>query len=281
MSSKFELFGREPTESIWRYTSLAKLLNMIEGPNEMNLIALQTKEFEDDYEGTLSRNALLELEKMIVDDSQNKYLFDFGPVRHKYTENVRNDIRRDYYRGARSKVWSAYDMIERMREITFANCWNIGNVEDSNMWGSYTTKTDGVVIKSNFESFKDSIISSEGKLYVGDVEYIDFEEGGEKMRNKAIAPFFYKKKEFRNESEFRFVVTDYSREKLNIENSITSMPDTEDRVRKIKLDTTTFIDEIRVHSQSDDYLKRVLTDLLQDKDVDIPVNDSSLKPNLS
>lgn len=277
MADQFELFGTKPTESLWRYTTLAKLLNMVEGEHEMQLIALQAKEFDDNYEGTLSENALAKLEALLAGGSYGKYLGDFGSVQNIYTEGVREDIKNQFYKGAPNER-VLHEMIQRMRKITFANCWNVGEHEDSNMWRAYTNRTDGVVVKSHFDNIEDASLSAEGRLYTGEVDYIDFEK--ENMENHPIAPYFYKKSEFRSESEFRFVTTDYRKESLDPNEGVESMPSVDGKVRSITVDTVEFIDEIRVHPNSSSYLKRVVEQSLPE-DVQVEVSESHLTPNLS
>jgi hypothetical protein len=277
MANQFELFGTEPTETLWRYTTLAKMLNMIKGEHEMHLFALQAKKFDDNYEGTLSKKALTELEASLIGGKYGRYLKDFGPVQNMYTEAVRKDIKEQFYEGAPDKT-ALHEMIQQMRKITFANCWNVGKYEDLNMWRAYTNHTDGVVIKSSFENINSSFLSVEGNLYVGEVNYIDFEDSN--MEDHPIAPYFYKKSEFRNESEFRFVTTDYPKTSLNPNDGVGSIPSANGKIRKIKLDTIEFVDEIRVHPGSSSFLKRVVKKTLPNN-IQVEVAESQLTSNLT
>jgi hypothetical protein len=283
MSKSFELFGPQPRKDrdIWRYTTLAKLLNMVGNDQDvMNLVAFRADEFEDDYEGTLSEKAKQKLEQNMIENSESQYLNDWGSSRNKYTEKIREDLKKDYYSGANSRAKSVTDMIQKMRKLTFANCWNIGKYEDSNMWGAYTTQTDGVVIKTTYDSITDSIVDYDGVLYLGSVDYIDFEH--DKMKTEAIAPFFFKQRQFKSEAEFRFVVTDYKTKYLNPADGVKNMPSVPNSTtRKISVNPTELIEEVRVHPKSGNYLKEVIERVFSRENIDAEVKHSSLRPSLS
>jgi hypothetical protein len=285
MADEFELFSNKPQGSIWRYTSLAKLLNILED-GELKLVACQAKALDDDYEGTFSKQAMAELETMITGDktTASAYQSDFGAARNLYTESVRESDRNELgYQSAEqsSESMSAEDklhnMIDSMREVTYANCWNIGEYEDSNMWFSYTNESDGVVIKSSYDNLEDAIISADKKLFVGEVDYIDFEH--KDMEKQPIAPYFHKAKEFRSESEFRFVMTDYEREDFDYEYWSKYMSKQADENANIHLDAAEFIDEIRVHPTSGGYFKEVVKKAISDRSIDLTVSESDLTTN--
>jgi len=281
VSRKFELFGSRPSESIWRYTNLAKLLNIIDDNGNINLVALRAGEFDDGYEGTFSKKAVAKLESIVKGEPITRTVDSRGSVARNYPDATHEYDKRIFGTEKVEKYQSGEDELERinrrMREITYANCWNIGEGENSTMWFAYTKPSDGVVIKSSFDNIEGSIISANGKLILGCVEYIDFEDSN--MQLSPVAPFFYKKEEFNSESEFRFVLTDYEQEEIQPDGGIDDMPKPTDRKRSITLDASEFIDEIRVHPTSGSHLRNVVEDIFEDSN--IKVSDSSLKPNLS
>lgn len=277
-----ESFGQTPDEghNLWRYTSFAKLLNIL---NEdcMEIIAYRAKKLDDDYEGTLSERAKTEIQNALFEEYMSDFAIEFSHARGKYTPAAEEDLRESYsVEGAISKGESVKKMVEKMREVTFANCWSDRKHEDSNMWGAYTSKSDGVVIKTTFGRMKGSIIGVDGLLYFGNVEYIDFDD--DDMKRDAIAPFFYKQQQFASESEFRLIVTDYDSQYFNLEEGVDGIPSPpENPKRPIRVDPDELIEEVRVHPKSKDYFQEVVEETLKAKGVTAPVVDSSLRPSLS
>lgn len=287
MTDEFELFSSKPEHSIWRYTSLAKLLNILDN-EKLNLVGCQAKKLDDNYEGTFSKQAMAELETVITGNqtSTSAYQSDFGAARNLYTDNVREYDQADLeYRSADSSSESVPTendlrrMIKLMQEVTYANCWNVGKYEDSNMWFSYTNESDGVVLKSSYENIEKAMISYDKRLFVGEVEYIDFED--KNMEKQPIAPYFYKSNEFRSESEFRFVMTDYEKDEFDYEYWSQNIPGQPEKKAYIHLDAAEFIDEIRVHPTSGSYLKEVVKKAISDKNMNLSVNESDLTTNFS
>lgn len=74
------------------------------------------------------------------------------------------------------------------------------------MWRAYTSRSDGVVIKTDYEQLMDSLTTWDENLYMGNVQYIDFEH--DDMELSSVSPYFYKQNQFSTESEFRLVVSE-------------------------------------------------------------------------
>lgn len=145
------------------------------------------------------------------------------------------------------------------------------------MWSAYTTASDGIVIKSTFDSLTESVLDHSGKLYCGKMKYIDY--GSDQMDEnvKTIEPFFYKRKQFADESEVRLVLTDYTDRNVDFVKGVDDMPAAPDEpIRPIKFDVDELIDEIRIHPQAGGYASDMIVDVLKKYGHDIEVNESSL-----
>ena len=71
------------------------------------------------------------------------------------------------------------------------------------MWKLYARETDGIVIKTDFDSFKKSFTCSEG-VNIGTVSYVDYESAIIPEDN-VLSPFLHKRKSFEHEREVRAI----------------------------------------------------------------------------
>jgi hypothetical protein len=282
MSKEFKLFDHYPDENqnIWRYTTLAKLLNMIKDVKLMELISLKTSKFEDEYEGTLSQMAEQRLRDLVLKYHYMRFDKEFGSAQRTYPKRVEQGLREEVVKVSPDRGATVDQMVDKLRKLHFANCWTVRKYEDSNMWRAYTTESDGIVIKTTFENMKKSFIDCNGVVYMGNVKYIDFSE--DNMRMSTISPFFYKNIQFKSESEFRLIVTDHEDEYFDPQAGVDGMPSApEENIRPIKMNAQELIEEIRIHPKANDYLFSVVNDIVKDRNIDAKVNHSSLRSNLS
>lgn len=267
---------------VWRYTSLAKFLNVLRrgaDSGEGELITKRADAFEDEYEGTLSSPSRQDIASEAKGAYDATYDLSFDLERDLHNPEERELARKDLRLGPQRWVKNARDSFYRMRELTFVNCWRLDEYESSNMWRAYTTQTDGLVVKSSFGSLVDSARKWEGKLYCGKVEYIDYNLG--RMFEKeidVIKPFFFKRRQFGDESEVRLAVTDYSSQTVDMVKGTAAMPEpSENRIRPIAYDIDKLVDEIRVHPHAGGFVADLLDDALHRFGLDVPVVSSSLR----
>lgn len=302
--------------TIWRYTSLAKFLNVImlgtsEGSSNVgNLVFVRADVLEDEYEGTISDATQMILENYFGKDSEQEQNKMFMRCMTEALESLERDpsfvdtliiSTKCAYQTAQStddkptldaiiqqienigvepevlEEKNLDDVIRRsnIRQSTFLNCWRMDEYESSNMWRAYTTKSDGIAIKSSFIDFCNSFIEWPGILYIGDIDYINFDE--EKTPLDPISPFFYKRRQFIDESEVRAVCTDYDQPRSKF--ALDGLTDEDrDYTRNIKVNLNELIDEIVVHPQSGEYMTAVVEKTLNCYDIYCDVSHSSLRP---
>lgn len=290
MAQDYTEIGDHPSSSddefLWRYTSLAKLLNMIRmgDRSEMSLVAKRSDKFEDDYEGTLSKKVENELQRRIFTD-MNTGTYD---IPQTYPESVREEMEDERQMAVRDTVEKTHQKAEKirglfqtLRELTYANCWKVSEYEDSNMWRAYTSRSDGVVIKTDYEQLMDSLTTWDENLYVGNVQYIDFEH--DDMELSSVSPYFYKQNQFSTESEFRLVVSELPKKPFTDLHSLESIPNPSGGSKRyISAKVNDLIEEVRVHPSASPYLRKVVDQALgQYNDLDVTVEDSSLKSSLA
>jgi hypothetical protein len=98
--------------------------------------------------------------------------------------------------------------------LALINCWHESPHESEAMWRLYSRETDGIAIKTNFGSLRQSFTTSQF-IRLGRINYIDYKtrfSGSGTMER----PFFFKRKSFEHEREVRAVILDLDDE--NIQN---------------------------------------------------------------
>ncbi|MFH5799786.1 DUF2971 domain-containing protein [Haladaptatus sp. CMAA 1911] len=87
--------------------------------------------------------------------------------------------------------------------FTYINCWHMNSDESNTMWETYTNDA-GIAIVTTLPRLKNAIKRPEDKMSFGKVQYVDY-KNDTITQNNAPAPFFNKREEFKDESEYRFL----------------------------------------------------------------------------
>lgn len=267
-------------DTIWRYTTLAKFLNVLrrsDAPGEGELIAKRSDKLEDEYEGTLSSPTEQTIREEVMQFFTNKGLADHDP------EDILaspDKMGVDEYPEwtARSAADSVIESHQRARELTFLNCWRLDEYESSNMWKAYTSKTDGVAIRSSIDALKEAALNKKDEIHIREVSYMDYSIK-EMFTDGFLDPFFHKRKEFADESEVRIAVTDIPYlDGQSIGYGADALPEPSDsHIRAVPYDMTELVNEVRVHPQAGSYMTDIVEKALTKFNLDVPVNDSSLR----
>lgn len=118
MAQDYTEIGDHPSSSddefLWRYTSLAKLLNMIRmgDRSEMSLVAKRSDKFEDNYEGTLSKKVENELQRRIFTD-MNTGTYE---IPQTYPESVREEMEDERQMAVRDTVEKTHQKAEKLED---------------------------------------------------------------------------------------------------------------------------------------------------------------------
>ena len=171
---------------------------------------------------------------------------------------------------------------ERMRKVTYMNCWRRDEYESSSMWEAYTTRSDGIAIKSTISDLVNSFENWSGRVFVSDVEYKDFESVETEFPEgfidlTSLSPYFLKREEFKDEREIRAVITDYDHPKM-YPGPRESMPSPGKETRAAAVDLSQLINSVVVHPDSKPYLKKTVRHILKNHGLDPElVTESSLR----
>lgn len=180
--------------SLIRYMDFCKFEKLLKG-NAIYFNRVDNLEKEDSYEGTLTKELYdFLIEKIFCPDMlrfvianpprPNPSKIFYGDT--EITGNIRNDLT-----NIRKNFQKVYD---HLKQWLFVNCWCIGENELNTMWNSYTTKHEGVAIKSTPKRIKQSLhkeqIKDGGRIRARKVTYCDYNEAFRDQRPEDVPLFF-------------------------------------------------------------------------------------------
>jgi len=96
------------------------------------------------------------------------------------------------------------EIYKLLREFTAVNCWHLSRHESAAMWRLYLKSNEGIAIQSTFKRLKDSIRDKKHDIFIGKVQYVDYEK--ERITDDPMSSFLYKRKSFEHELELRAVI---------------------------------------------------------------------------
>ena len=100
--------------------------------------------------------------------------------------------------------------LKKSRSFTLINCWHQSIHESEAMWRLYAREEDGIAIKTDFNSFKNSFTCS-GDIYIGSVNYVDYNSHFIPESN-TFFPYLHKRKSFEHENEVRAISSIHKRD---------------------------------------------------------------------
>ena len=167
---------------LWRYMDFTKFVSLLD---KSTLFFARADKLDDPFEGSVSRTNML---------------LDFISARETL-EMTDEEVQRFQQDMIKSR--------KMLRRFNLINCWHENPGESAAMWKLYARETDGIAIKTDFNSFKNSLACSEA-IYVGRVNYINYNidviPGG-----NTFYPFLYKRQSFEHEHEVRAMTMQLSK----------------------------------------------------------------------
>ena len=89
------------------------------------------------------------------------------------------------------------------RRFTLVSCWHENEYESAAMWKLYSGEHDGIAVKTDFNSLKNSLTCEES-ISIGRVSYADYETTFIDESN-VMSPFLVKRKSFEHEHAVRAI----------------------------------------------------------------------------
>lgn len=173
---------------VWRYMSLDKLDLML---TDKSLYFASAEQFNgnDNHEGAITEK-----------DYQRRIEFI-----KRHTSDV--DI-------ISRELESLENAFKPLRKYAKICCWHINRHENIAMWRFYQGKGKGIAVEStlrklieNFGPYKVKDTYDEETLNVGRIKYIDYETDSMDRSHGFLTPFLYKRKEYEDENEVRFIIS--------------------------------------------------------------------------
>jgi hypothetical protein len=165
---------KKPDENakIWRYMDYSKFLSLLD---KSALFFARADRLGDPFEGSYSKANV-----------------KIRPITYK-----------DWPTGNLRYLSQYHELLPR---FTAVNCWHINEHDSAAMWKLYFQDNAGIAIQSTFRRLKDSFEKEkEHKIYIGKVEYIDFEN--ELMSHEGYHyAFLFKRRSFEHEQELRAII---------------------------------------------------------------------------
>ena len=170
MYKEHPVFNPPSSDAIlWRYMDFTKFVSLLE---KQALFFPRADKLGDPFEGSLTQ----------VNEALAPLYYDLPEEGRLTLKQVRKHFTR----------W------------TLINCWHENAHESEAMWRLYARETDGIAIKTDFDSFKNSFTCSEDIL-IGSVNYVNYDSHFIPEGN-AFHPYLHKRKSFEHESEIRAIV---------------------------------------------------------------------------
>ncbi len=162
------LEGPKDNDRLWKYMSLPKFLNLLNGKLYFNRIDC----FEDVFEGTFPQY---------------------------------NRLHRDEVYGGKCPITQkSYDgIVNHAKKNIYVSCLHKNENETAFMWKLYAGE-DGVAFVTSFKRLKEAFHDEKKSIYISNVQYIDYEK--EFMPESNIFYLsIYKRKSFSHENEVRCI----------------------------------------------------------------------------
>jgi hypothetical protein len=181
---------------IWRYMDFTKFASLLQ-KNALFFRTVYALTKEDYFEGALSQAGIIHDQTFFA-----KFLQSFSSEQGQEIRRMSLDAQ-----ASRAK--------DHARHIA-VNCWHMGDEESAAMWRLYAQSEQGIAIRSTFARLKDCFSKTtfvpfinEGekfplRVYIGEVQYIDFDK--DFQSGDHLVHFTYKRKSFSHEHELRAIV---------------------------------------------------------------------------
>jgi len=227
MYEEHNVFRKTTDENckIWRYLDFTKFVSLLD---KQSLYFSRIDKLEDPYEGIYP----------------NPTRCQWNELEPRFKESI--------------KYIELYN-----KKVNFINSWHINDYESAAMWKIYLKSDEGVAIQSTFNRLAQSFGDTREVVYIGEVDYIDYNSQSIQFDN-CFRPLLCKRKSFEYEHEWRAVYF-YPNPEAPKELGL-----------NIHIDLSHLIDKIYVAPTSEDWFKELVDSILNKYKIDIEINRSDL-----
>ena len=241
MYQEHKVFTPPSSDAIlWRYMDFTKFVSLLE---KQALFFARADKFGDPFEGSVTKvNAALR-PLLYKDQLTEDALLSFT----QFTKNLPR--------------W------------TLINCWHENAHESEAMWSLYARETDGIAIKTDFDSLKNSFTCNED-IYIGSVNYVDYDKHFIPEDN-LFHPYLHKRKSFEHEKEIRAIVGEIPPKGHGVDFS----RDICDIGKYYEIDPPILIQEVVVAPFAPDWFLELVKSVTVRYNFEFPVEKSALADN--
>lgn len=183
MYKEHPAFNPPPNDAIlWRYMNFTKYVSLLD---KQALFFARADKLGDSFEGSYSK----------VNEALRPKLYDSLP---------------------KGTLQGLAKLMKENRRNTLINCWHKSVHESEAMWKLYAREEDGVAIKTDFNSFKNSF-KCEKEIYIGEVDYVDYKKHFIPEKN-LFSAYLFKRESFKHEQEVRAICSIFERDGIVFEN---------------------------------------------------------------
>jgi hypothetical protein len=227
----------DENERVWRYIDFTKFISLLD---RKALYFTRADKFNDKFEGSYSK---LNIEN-------------------------RNNIYSDC-----TKIPELIPKIAKdMRKHVFINCWHLNQYESAAMWNIYTKNNESIAIQSTFKRLKESVNSSSKKIFIGKVNYADYETDWIPEGN-VLYPFIYKRKSFEHEKELRAIFLEHP---INEEGKFDPIQDPLYDGITVEIDIIKLIETIYISPLADEWIYDLIKSVVKKYNLDFDIKKSDL-----
>ncbi len=145
-----------------------------------------------------------------------------------------------------------------LRERTAVSCWHMNEYESAAMWDLYLRSNEGVAIQTTFHNLIESFNVSDKEIYVGKVQYIDFNSEYIPLENDLNA-LLYKRKSFEHEKEIRAL---YPGDGVHDEDGKLKKPSFAYGI-DVEIDVDKLIENVYVHPDAPSWFYNLVTSVME------------------
>jgi len=172
---------KDENARIWRYMDFTQFISILD---KSALFFTRVDNLEDPFEGSCP----IEVVKLLLKNA-----------------NLQTDT--EYVKG----------FFKKLNKCTAVNCWHLNQYESDAMWKIYLKSNEGIAVQSSFERLRDSLRDEIHDIFIGKVEYVDYDKIG-----KVTNPYLWltnsilrKRKIFKHEQELRAVIRKLPKRELS------------------------------------------------------------------
>lgn len=241
MYEEHEAFTPPSSDAIlWRYMDFTKFVSLLE---KQALFFPRADKLGDPFEGSVTK--VNEAARPIV-----------------YKDQLTEDA-----------LLGLSQSMKELSRFMLINCWHENAHESEAMWRLYAREKDGIAIKTDFNSFKNSFTCSK-EIYIGSVNYVDYDSDIIPESNLFYL-YLHKRKSFEHEKEIRAIVMEIPTN----EHGIDWARDICDIGKYYEIDLPLLIQEVVVAPFAPDWFLELVKSVTVHYNFEFPVVKSALAAN--